>query len=241
MTYEIEHPTRLGTQQLVEKLWLPLPNTDGDGTLEFELIEVYPTNHEILEIGEANRAVYWEDVPTLCQQTDCVFGARFYVSLALPAYTIPWGDAVSYETGSDLFKTYTAPQRGIQSDDPELRQLAQQIVAGEPDVFKRILLLQSWVGQNVRYPELGSTYPDDALLCLDQGVGDCAGQSKVLVALARAVGIPARTVSGLWGSWSVSSRGSHGLTRLSASTFGSRSTFRSWAGCSLSQTSLALA
>jgi transglutaminase-like putative cysteine protease len=112
-------------------------------------------------------------------------------------YAIPWSAEVSYDLESDLYRTYTQPERGIESDDPKIRELAQEIVGQEANVYKRVLLLQSWVQRNVVYPDLGSRYPDDALLCIDQGVGDCAGQSKVFVALCRSLGIPARTVSGL--------------------------------------------
>jgi len=197
MRYEIEHPTVLGQQTLVDQLWLPLPNTDGDGTRDLELLEVYPGDYEILEIGEANQAAYWNNVGDLCAQTDCRFGIVFEITLERPMYTIPWNTDVSYDTESELYRTYTQPQRGIEADDPALRELAKQIVDGEESVYKRVLLLQSWVEQNVLYPDLGSTYPDDALLCIEEGLGDCAGQSKVLVALCRALGIPARTVSGL--------------------------------------------
>lgn len=197
MRYEIEHPTVLGKQTVVDKLWLPLPNTDGDGTREFELLDAYPPGYELLEIGQANRALYWEDVSHLCAQTDCRFGAQFEVTLERPMYTIPWNDDTPYDSTGELYRTYTRPQRGIESDDAVLSDLAAQIVGDETDPSKRVLMLQSWIQQNVRYPDLGSVYPDDALKCVAQGVGDCAGQSKVFVAMARALGIPARTVSGL--------------------------------------------
>lgn len=197
MTYQIEHPTVLGQQTLVDQLWIPVPNTDGGGTRDFELLEAYPGGYELLEIGEANRAVYWGNVPELCQQTDCRFGIRFRITLDRPMYTIPWSDPVEYDTQSTLYQTYTQPRRGIESDDPAIRQLAARIVGDETNPYKQVLRIQSWIQQNVRYPELGETIPDDAALCIDQAVGDCAGQSKVFVALARAAGIPARTVSGL--------------------------------------------
>jgi hypothetical protein len=197
MTYQIEHPTVLGQQTLVDKLWIPLPNTDGDGTRELVVIEVFPGGYEIQDIGQANRAAYWEDVPTHCQQTDCRFGIRFEITLERPMYTIVRDGSTPYNVESDLFKTYTKPQRGIQSDDPELRALARTIVGDEADPFKQVLLVQSWVGRNVLLPKAGAPSPDDALQCIDAGVGHCAGQSKVFVALCRALGIPARTVSGL--------------------------------------------
>lgn len=197
MVYEIEHPTVLGQKTLVQELWLPLPNTDGDGTREFKLLAVYPDGYEILDIGEKNQAVYWKDVPDLCAHADCRFGVRFEIALERPMYTISWAKNPVYDTESELFRIYTRPQRGIESDSSRIRELAAQIVGSETNVYKQVLLIQAWVGQNVRYPQVGSTYPDDALQCIAQGIGDCSGQSKAFVALARAAGIPARTVAGL--------------------------------------------
>lgn len=197
MVYEIERPTVLGQQTVVDQLWLPLPNTDGGGTLALELLDVYPDGYKLLDIGGTNRAAYWGNVGQLCQQTDCRFGIRFRVTLERPMYTIPWSEPVTYDPQSAVYQTYTQPQRGVESDDATIRSLAERIVGEEANPYRQVLAIQSWIQSNVRYPDLGSTYPDDALRCIAEGVGDCAGQSKVFVALARALGIPARTVSGL--------------------------------------------
>lgn len=197
MRYEIEHPTVLGQQTLVEQLWLPLPNTEGDGTRGLELLEIYPEGYQILDLGEQNQAIYWADVPGLCAQGTCTFGCRFEVTLERPEYTVPLQSSPLYDTESDFFKTYTQPQRGIESDAPRIQTLVQGIVGDEINVYKQVLKIQSWVQQNIQYADITTSYPDDALLCIEAGTGDCAGQSKVFVALARAAGIPARTVSGL--------------------------------------------
>jgi len=197
MTYQIEHPTVLGQQTLVDQLWLPLPNTDGDGTRAFKLLDAYPDGYELIDIGASNQALYWDNVPDRCQQSNCVFGYHFDITLERPEYAIPWQNSPLYDTLDTLYQTYTQPQRGIEADDPKIQALAQNIIGDEDNVFKQALKIQSWVQQNIRYADITTVYPDDALKCIEQGLGDCAGQSKVFVALARAVGIPARTVSGL--------------------------------------------
>jgi hypothetical protein len=197
MRYEIEHPTVLGQETLVDKLFLPLPNADGGGTRAFELLEVYPDDYEIVETGAANRVVYWENVPDLCAQTDCWFGFAFHVTLERPTYAVPWGDDTPYDTESALYQTYTQPQRGIASDDPAIRELALEIVGEETSLPKQVLLIQSWVQRNIRRPTPGEPSADDALQCIADGVGHCAGQTKVFIALCRAMGIPSRTVAGL--------------------------------------------
>lgn len=197
MVYQIEHPTMIMEPTLVEKLWLPLPNGQGDGTRDVEILEIYPEGYDLLDIGQGNQAAFWDGVPELCARTDCRFGIRFEATIEKPQYAIPWNAEISYDAESELYQLYTAPQRGIQSDDERIVSLAQEIVGDERSAFKQVLLIQSWVQRNVLYPQAGTRYPDDALMCIDAGVGDCAGQSKTFVALARALGIPARTVSGL--------------------------------------------
>jgi transglutaminase-like putative cysteine protease len=73
--------------------------------------------------------------------------------------------------------------------------LAEQIVGQETNVYKRVLLLQAWIQQNVSLDV--NALSDKSLTCVAEGRGTCAGQSHVFVALCRALGIPARTVSGL--------------------------------------------
>jgi transglutaminase-like putative cysteine protease len=195
MVYQIEYPAT--HPDLVEQLWLPLPNDDGDGTRDVEILEIYPAEYELLEIGAKNRAAYWGDVPDICRRTDCRFGVRFEVTLEKPQYAIPWNEPVIYDAESELYRLYTAPQRAIQSDDASLIELAQEIVGDERNVYKQVLLIQSWVQRNVLYPKPGEQPPTNALQCIEQGLGDCAGQSNTFVALSRAAGIPARVVSGL--------------------------------------------
>jgi transglutaminase-like putative cysteine protease len=195
MVYQVAYS--LMDPNLVEQLWLPLPNDDGDGTRDVEILEIYPPGYELLDIGAKNRAAYWGDVPGVCRLSDCRFGIRFEATLEKPQYAIRWNEPVIYDTKSELYQLYTAPQRAIQSDDESLVALAQEIVGDERNVYKQVLLIQSWVQRYVLYPEPGESPPTDALRCIDQGLGDCAGQSNTFVALSRAAGIPARTVSGL--------------------------------------------
>ncbi len=83
----------------------------------------------------------------------------------------------------------------LQSDHPALRQQATRIVTGETDPLRKIRLLQEWVFSNMRPTMVanGST----ALGVLETRAGDCTEITPLFVALARAVGIPAREVGGL--------------------------------------------
>jgi transglutaminase-like putative cysteine protease len=83
----------------------------------------------------------------------------------------------------------------VQSDDPRIVMKAREIVGDEADSFKIVERLCSWVSSNVR-----TTYSarmTNALEVLQSLEGDCTEHSILFIALARAVGLPAREVAGL--------------------------------------------
>jgi len=197
MRYEIERPAVYRKEQMVNHLWLPVPRDwDGQGTFDAEFVRAYPDGYELLDLA-GNQVVHWADVPALCASGDCVFGVEFEASVAPAAYSIDPARIGAYDETSELYQTYTAPNAVIPSDRKEVRDLAGSIVGDEADPWRKVLLIQAWVEEHIVYPKLGNPYPSDTLGCIKEGLGDCNGQSKVFVALCRAVGIPARVVAGL--------------------------------------------
>jgi hypothetical protein len=83
----------------------------------------------------------------------------------------------------------------IQSDDPEIKAKAMEIVGKEHDRWKAALLLSNWVFKN-----LGSNYKTGFATAKEvykSLEGDCTEHSVLHIALCRSIGIPARGVSGL--------------------------------------------
>jgi len=80
----------------------------------------------------------------------------------------------------------------IQSDKPELVQLAGEITEGSKDYWEATLRLSNWVADNID----GSILFGTAYETYKRGEGACGSQSMLLAALCRSVGIPARVV---WG------------------------------------------
>jgi hypothetical protein len=83
----------------------------------------------------------------------------------------------------------------LQSDHPSIRKLAYEIVGGETDARKAALLIKNWVYKNVRKRPTISI--PTALAVLQSRSGDCNEHAVLFNALARAAGIPAKTVVGL--------------------------------------------
>jgi hypothetical protein len=83
----------------------------------------------------------------------------------------------------------------VQSDHPKILEKAREIVGDTTNAWEAAKKLNEWVRANMR-----STFSarfTNALEVLENLEGDCTEHSVLFIALARAVGIPAREVAGL--------------------------------------------
>jgi hypothetical protein len=83
----------------------------------------------------------------------------------------------------------------VQSDSPELKAKAREIVGDETDTLEITKKLSAWV-----FEEMHATYSarlTNALEVLKSLEGDCTEHSILFVGLARAAGVPAREVAGV--------------------------------------------
>ncbi|MEZ4272638.1 MAG: transglutaminase-like domain-containing protein [Myxococcota bacterium] len=83
----------------------------------------------------------------------------------------------------------------IQSDAPRLQEIAKEVVGDAEDVLTATSRISAYVYKHIR-DEYVPAY-SNALEALDSGRGDCTEHSILFVAMARAVGIPARVAVGI--------------------------------------------
>jgi len=94
---------------------------------------------------------------------------------------------------------YTSPSMTIDSDNPSIFQLANELAEGEDDLYKVVFKLASWVKTNVAY-DLSTITADvsqTSSWVLEHREGVCDEITNLFIALNRALGIPARFVSGV--------------------------------------------
>lgn len=112
------------------------------------------------------------------------------------------GTAVRYEIDPALLvpnsypssvTTYLKPEDDIQVDDPDIARTAQKIGAHRGAVLDRLHAIFDLTSGLKQRPFKGTT---DALTALRLGEASCNGKSRLFVALARHVGVPARLVGG---------------------------------------------
>jgi hypothetical protein len=87
------------------------------------------------------------------------------------------------------------PTAFLQSDHPSIRALAERIVGGESDARKAAVRIKDWVYREISKEPTVSI--PNALEVLQVRKGDCNEHTVLFNALARAAGIPAKTVVGV--------------------------------------------
>ena len=81
-----------------------------------------------------------------------------------------------------------------QSGDPLIVQTAKEIVGDEPDVYESAVKINRWVYKNVE-KKFVDTF--SAVATLKSLEGECQSHTNLFAAMAKSVGIPTRTVSGI--------------------------------------------
>ena len=93
------------------------------------------------------------------------------------------------------FSSFLRPTAFLQSDHPRIRDHARQILGEENDAYRAILRLKTSVYNEIKKQPTISI--PNALEVLSTKKGDCNEHTVLFNAIARAAGIPARTVVGM--------------------------------------------
>ncbi|MEN6320911.1 MAG: transglutaminase-like domain-containing protein [Syntrophaceae bacterium] len=89
---------------------------------------------------------------------------------------------------------YLAPTQHIESDNPEIRKVAFDVVTGVATPVKKIERLVQWVSAEVK-DEIVDSF--SALEVLRTRKGECKAHAMLYTAMARAAGIPTKLVGGI--------------------------------------------
>ncbi len=126
----------------------------------------------------------------------------------------PWGyDSVEYgRLGTyNFFVTNTRNESGayyypsgpIQSDDPQIKQIADGLVAGKTDETNKVQAIHDYVVKRLEYDhdsiDAGQRKKQDALSSLNNKMAVCEGYALLFSALSRSVGIRSKYITGYVG------------------------------------------
>lgn len=87
-------------------------------------------------------------------------------------------------------EAYLASSEHVESEHPSILAAAQQVEVGSPGNLEKIQAIVAFVRSHLDYELQSNT--QGALWALENGKGDCTEYASLGVALARAMGIPAR-------------------------------------------------
>lgn len=94
-----------------------------------------------------------------------------------------------------VLASYLQPTPFLQSDNPNIQALAAQILNGERDAYRAAIKIKDWVYKEIAKEPTVSI--PNALEVLQTRRGDCNEHTVLFNTLARAAGIPAKTVVGV--------------------------------------------
>jgi hypothetical protein len=175
-------------------LWVSLPPNHRGQTLEMG--PLYPEPEEVvIDSVNGNSIVLWRETG-LQGKDGLTFHYDFRVLSEEVNAGVEPGLIVPYDKESEKYRIYTRSEPWIEVTG-EVRKKALEIVGYETNPYYRAKMLFDWVTENMtyEYPEVTNRGADKSLKRLK---GDCGEFSVVFVAMCRALGIPARTVTCVW-------------------------------------------
>jgi hypothetical protein len=166
------------------RMWIPLPTTDAFQTIEVKSIDALGQRQILQEQEHGNKVLFLELGP---QDSGKTVALRFHVQrLEKGVYAAQTSD----------FERYLKPENLVPSNET-FNGIAAQVVEGKTGDLVRARALYDHVIERMRYAKFGPGWgKGDAVYACDAGNGNCTDFHSYFIALARAVGIPARFAIG---------------------------------------------
>jgi transglutaminase-like putative cysteine protease len=194
------------------KLWLPVPG-EWDSQRAVKLVSVDPPpDAEYTDPEYGNRMLFW-DFAGEPKKPLYVVNLKYRLeSFDLQADINP-NRVGTYNKSDELYALYTRSTDHIEII-PEIVALAREAVGDEDNPYWQAKRIHDFVFEKVKYKWVGPNkrVGTRALLdsvALDEETGEqyyegaCNQKAELFVAMSRAVGLPARAVTGMvgWGPW----------------------------------------
>lgn len=166
------------------RMWVPLAETDAAQKIEVKSINMPGEHRLVRDARYGNRILFATLRPEDSgKKVEVVYHVE---RVEKGAYQGSPADAAQYLAG-DLLVPIT----------DQIRKLAQEAVEGKDDDLMRARALYDHVIDEMRYQKYGEGWgKGDAVYACDARFGNCTDYHSYFIALARAVGIPARFAIG---------------------------------------------
>jgi len=182
--FEFIYRTKLPAITGNARLWLPLATSDTFQRVTLEGIEAPEQWRELEEREHGNRVLFLNVSPADSGKTIEI------------RYHIKRFEKSEYAIREPLPQKFLNPERLVPSNET-FRTIARQVTRGKASDMARARALYDHVIGKLRYARYGSGWgAGDAVYACDARSGNCSDFHAYFIALARAVGIPARFAIG---------------------------------------------
>jgi transglutaminase-like putative cysteine protease len=165
-------------------MWLPLAATDPFQTVEVKSVNAPGKQIPLMEREHGNKVLFLELGP---EDSGKNVEIRYQVQRL---------EKAAYSDDTPDRKKYLKPERLVPVNE-EFRRIAKEVVKGKKGDLVRARALYDHVIDSMRYAKYGEGWgKGDAVYACDARTGNCTDFHSYFIALARAVGIPARFAIG---------------------------------------------
>ncbi len=176
------------------RLWAALPVDRREQRVRIGAIQPDPTAI-LTEPENGNRIVYWEiDAPA--EGKALVFSYDFDVVVRSLLYDLDPEKALPVDPYSDQARLFTISEPWVEVT-PAIEAMAREIVGDEVNPVLQARALFDWTVDEITYDYPGIA-DRGAEKSFERRKGDCGEFSRVFMAMARSLGIPARSVTANW-------------------------------------------
>jgi hypothetical protein len=138
---------------------------------------------------EKNRLAVWQNAGS---ETSAVIS---YACTVIRMPGRPLSDDMTPGSQDKELQYYLSGTKKVQTYDGLIRDASRSLSQGKTNRQERIAAFYHFCSTDITGITVPGSY--DAITCLTNRAGDCGGKSRLMVALCRSAGIPARTVGGL--------------------------------------------
>ena len=179
-TFEFRYLFKLPTLSDNTRLWVPLPQSDNFQKVNITHMQE-PRKHRILTDKKfGNKVIFWQLTPKDSNQT---IDIRYHV-VRLEKSAHPEKDVNPTD--------FLEPDKLI-PNNATFKNIAQEVTRGKTGDYQKAHALYNRVIQDVKYAKVGDGWGHgDAQFACDSRHGNCTDFHSYFIALARAIGIPAR-------------------------------------------------
>lgn len=146
----------------------------------------------INELDKRNRTAVF-NISNIKQGSEITITAKYLIKIS----DANWLNSTN-DIDLDHLKTYLSPETKIESNAPEIKAIAQDIInqVGNEDKAAIARAAFDYTRQTLKYNMSVPSVNQGALSALKNGAGSCVEFASLFVAISRAAGVPARIVNG---------------------------------------------